>query len=102
MRYFGAYHDVPAYEGAVEVPTPVGQVCIWCQEAIEAGDDGMVYANGPVAHHECMVRQAIGGVNHILGRCICCGGTEDPDPPDMTLRESARAAVKLFHERGYG
>ena len=32
-------------------------------------------------------------LNPLRGVCTCYGGSEPPDPPDMTLREAARAAV---------
>jgi hypothetical protein len=38
----------------------------------------------------------IGGLNHLLGRCTCCGGTEPPDPPEMTPRQAALAAVAAW------
>lgn len=96
MQYFGRrYPNLPIYDEAQEVPTPVGEPCIWCQEPIEDGDDGQLYNTGLVTHVECLLRQVVGGVNHQLGRCSCCGGTEDPDPPGMTAREAARAAARL-------
>lgn len=47
-------------------------------------------------HIECAQRQAIGGLNHLRGTCQCCGGTDDPDPPEMTKREAAIAAVNYW------
>ena len=37
----------------------------------------------------------VGSVGHQLGRCSCFGGDED-DPPGMTVREAALAAVDLY------
>lgn len=48
-------------------------------------------------HIECFVRSIIGGLNHLRGTCLCCGGTEPPDPPDMTRRQAALAAYAYFN-----
>ena len=101
MRYFGTRYDVPTYEDAEEIPIPVGDGCIWCEEPIEDGDDGIQYINGPVAHRECWLRQGLGGANHINGTCTCRGGSNPPDPPGLTRREAAKAAIQAFEDR-YG
>lgn len=44
-------------------------------------------------HRECWQRQLTGGLNHLQGRCTCCGGAEPSDPPGMTRRAAALAAV---------
>jgi hypothetical protein len=49
-------------------------------------------------HRNCFLRGLLGGVGHIEGRCSCYGGTYD-DPPEMTKREAADAAVRLWRER---
>lgn len=102
MRYFGERWDAPILDDAVEVDVPVGTPCIHCEEPIEAEDSGWLYANGPATHAECGVRSVIGGVNHQLGRCSCQGGDQPPDPPGLSRREAARAATKLFMNRGQG
>lgn len=53
-------------------------------------------------HRECAQRNVIGGLNHLKGTCYCCGGTDYPDPPEMTKRQAALAAVEYWrtHERG--
>jgi hypothetical protein len=47
-------------------------------------------------HYECHFRSIIGGLNHLRGRCTCCGGTEPPDPPELSKREAAAEAVKFW------
>jgi hypothetical protein len=51
-------------------------------------------------HIECAMRLVIGGLNHLLGRCSCCGDTEPPDPPELTRREAARAALAHYASKG--
>lgn len=102
MGLFGDWTGAPIADEVPEIPTPVGEVCVHCVEPIAEGEAGLRYVNGPVAHYECQLRGVIGGVNHILGRCTCCGGKEDPDPPGMTRREAAKAAARLWERRGHG
>jgi hypothetical protein len=89
-------------EGLPLAPTPVGAFCGWCEESIEEGDEGEIMpllgAGGTVGasvyHRECQVRAVVGSVGHQSGKCSCFGGTEE-DPPGMTRREAARAAMRL-------
>lgn len=53
-----------------------------------------------VPHYECSMRAIVGGLNHLKGKCICCGGTEPPDPPEMSSREAAKAAVQFWEQNG--
>jgi hypothetical protein len=76
--------------------------CPNCDEPVESGpliphfvEVGMIEPRR--WHWECWQRQVIGGVNHQRHACTCCGGTEPPDPPGMTRREAARAAVALYY-----
>lgn len=81
------------------VETPVGAPCIHCEEKIEANDSGYIYANGPVAHRNCFMRQITGSVAHIEGRCSCyVAGATCTDPPGMTKRQAADAAVALYRK----
>lgn len=123
--YFGDFATgLPAgFRDLEQMPTPVGCCCGHCEEEIDDGDDGVVvpFWTGDgglilridedgvghklegepvlVFHYECSFRSICGGVNHQLGRCHCCGGTEDPDPPHLTRREAALAATRLFEQR---
>lgn len=89
------------------VETPVGAECLWCGEPIEADSSGVIMpyvdagtnVHRTAMHVECYLRQGLGGLNHIEGRCLCCGGNEDPDPPGLTMREAAVAAVAAFERR---
>ena len=69
--------------------------CAWCGEPILPGDPLAPITN--VAEHwECGLRSVAGGLNHQMGRCTCCGGTEEPDPPGMTRRQAALAAAGYY------
>lgn len=103
MMWFGKAHG-SAYEADTpHAPTPVDAPCGRCGERIEAQDDGMLVLHVDDSgtthrpyHYECHMRGVIGGLNHIMGQCICCGGSEPTDPPEMTKREAAHAAVQAW------
>lgn len=76
------------------------KTCPHCDEAIAPGDRLATGYAFQAVHWECGLRAVIGGVNHQRGTCSCCpGGTDDPDPPDMTRREAAHAAAAEFFAR---
>lgn len=88
--------------GLPEVTVPLGAYCNWCNEAIlppsggEPGDSGVIYASGLAVHAECFIRMAVGSVGHQLGLCRCSGGPGWlNDPPKLSMRAAAKAAVKL-------
>lgn len=96
-------------EDLQQVPTPVGQRCMHCEEPIAGDDDGLLMpalhadrtATVEALHRECDLRMVIGSVGHQLKRCSCFGGTMD-EPPGMSRRDAARAAEILFvDKRGY-
>lgn len=75
--------------------------CLWCGEPGEnltqetlLGADGVARVGG--MHQACALRAVIGGVNHLRGVCTCCGGTEPPDPPQLTRYQAAWAAVHYW------
>lgn len=100
--YFGRRWDAPAFDDAIEIPTPVGQLCLWCGEPIEAGDNGSTMGSPtgvqPV-HLECFLRSLLGDVPHLEGRCLCSGGGDHDERP---YHEGSRAALEwlLSHRRG--
>lgn len=108
MQYFGKKHDAPVYDDGTLVATPVGKTCDWCKEDVIRGEDGFVlpgllkegddYVGRLVVfHRECYLRQSIGSLGHQKKTCSCyvrTGGEEDP--PDMTIREAAKAATNYF------
>jgi hypothetical protein len=51
-------------------------------------------------HMECVFRSICGSVAHVERRCGCfVKGSEEGDPPGMTLRQAAVAAVQAFERR---
>lgn len=97
-KYFGPdWH--PHFDS---VPIPIGEECTWCGEPIREDDQGFITAGSPRMFHEvCFLRQIIGSVGHIRKRCNCYGRCEG-DPPGMTLRQAARAAVSLYNSITFG
>jgi hypothetical protein len=71
------------------------QTCLYCDEPITSADRTDPHIHPP-AHWECAARAVIGGLNHQQGKCLCCGGTEPPDPPGMSRRQAAKAALEWF------
>jgi len=103
MKWFGKPGGAAFEADTPHVETPVGEACARCDEPIEAGDDGVLmwHIGGGYRplHYECQLRQIVGGLNHQMGRCYCCGGDQPPDPPGSTKREAARAATSYYHAK---
>lgn len=97
-QIFGsAWEGTGAAESLESVPTPVGEACLHCEEAVAEGDSGIIQAlleeKGwrPVAtHRECFLRHVFGSVAHQQGHAP---GKPCVDDPALTKREAARAAV---------
>jgi hypothetical protein len=82
------------------------ELCPRCDEPIDPAEDTNVSipdvpAEGPAKlltwHGPCFGRQIVGGLNHLMQLCSCYGGEAPPDPPMMTKREAAKAAVDYFN-----
>ena len=69
--------------------------CQWCDEPVLDGEPVSPFS-GTLMHMECAQRSIIGGANHLLRCCTCCGGTEPSDPPEMTRRQAARFAMTVW------
>lgn len=77
------------------------RTCVWCREAIAAGERCWRFANGPLAHRVCAFRQVVGSVAHVERRCSCyVASATDGDPEGLTRREAAEAAVQAWMRRG--
>ena len=99
MKIFGEPWDSPICEGARQVPTPVGGVCVLCKELVDEGDRGVLIPYGTAngyeerpEHAECHLRSIVGSPEHIMGWCSCHGGGTDLE---MTYREEARHTWRL-------
>ncbi len=77
------------------------RTCVHCSEVIAAGERVWRFANGPLAHRVCALRQVMGSVAHIEQRCGCyVPGSAAGDPDGLTRREAADAAVEAWRRRG--
>lgn len=102
--YFGERWDAPAFDDAVQVSTPVGELCGYCDEKIEADDSGTfttfvneLAAESAPVHIECVIRGWLGSPAHCRGECSCSGGEEPAD--DRSWRDQGRAVVKMVKQR---
>lgn len=75
--------------------------CPYCEETIgpfDLTDQIHMLGLGPREWHwECAARSVIGSVGHQKRECPCYGGTNE-DPPGVTRREAAVAALNYFHK----
>lgn len=100
MKTFGGF----AFSFPTEsVETPRGEACAWCGEVITASENGVVLPvlgeSRDVSYHGmCFLRTVVGSVGHQAGECSCHGG-ETEDPPHMTRREAASAAVLYYQTK---
>lgn len=107
MTWFGASWGSPLNEFCEQQGTPVGEPCLHCEEPIERWASGVVLTciqqqagtrRRRPQHLECFLRGILGSVGHLQRRCSCYGG-QDEDPPNLSKRDAARAAVLAFLER---
>lgn len=104
MKVFGMERFFP---DDVVVPVPITDRCGYCGENFISGDAGAYVphlACGVVSdipyHQECQTRMFVGSVAHIKGECRCAvDGSTDTDPPGMTKREAAKAAIKALQDK---
>lgn len=56
--------------------------------------------NGQPVHHECGARMVLGSVAHVEGRCSCyVPDADELDPPQLTRRQAAKAALDAYMAR---
>lgn len=100
-NYFGEPWPSGICETAERAATPVGDLCLECDEEIVAGDRGdfVGTASGPrPRHRECALRSAIGGIEHLTagpheaGECYV--------KTTLTRRQSALAAWEWVQRHG--
>jgi hypothetical protein len=103
--FFGERWDAPAFDDAIERPTPVGETCPLCKETVEQGDRGTWQAfmftekraEFCPTHLECWLRQGLGSPAHLRGECSCSGGPEPAD--DRSWRDQGREVMRMIRER---
>jgi hypothetical protein len=96
-------------DDALRIDTPVGEMCVECDEAVVAGDRGYRMASVAVSildsevvdaeaelvivHAECLLRSMLGGPAHQQELCSCYRGDDGVEDPDlgMSPRDAARA-----------
>lgn len=72
--------------------------CVYCDEPVAGGEQHDHFPGQPM-HIECGFRSLVGSVAHLLRRCSCFQlGSTMGDPPGMTKREAAKAALTLFQQ----
>jgi hypothetical protein len=73
--------------------------CVYCDEPLSENDANACNFVIRPEHWECGFRAIMGSVAHIEQRCGCyVPGSTDHDPPNMTKREAARAAVAAWNK----
>lgn len=101
--YFGVRWDAPAFEDAPELPTPVGERCLLCDEPIREGESGIVigYVGADLEpgvapeHIECFLRSILGSVSHLEKRCSCYGGSDSHGTTRTTRSYRAQARESM-------
>jgi hypothetical protein len=72
--------------------------CTYCDEPVYAGEQSTAFPSQAM-HTPCAFRMAVGSVAHVLRRCHCFQpGSQLNDPPGLTKRQAARAALDLFQQ----
>lgn len=107
QQFFGERWDAPAFDDAVAVEVPVGEICRLCEEPIGESDSGILmgYIDGrgkgsisPI-HIECHLRSVLGSVAHLEGRCSCATGRHADDRSNLTWREQGQLVVEWVYDR---
>lgn len=95
--WFGKNWGAPVCRELPNVPVPVGSLCFYCDEPLVAEDAGMQDGQGKPMHFNCFLRSVIGSVAHLEKRCSCyIDGASEADPPNLTRRQAANAAVAVW------
>lgn len=99
--YFGLRWGPSSFDPSLMTVTPVGEPCLHCGEPVEDGDSGLITqvvsetsCEIRAQHRECFLRQLVGSVGHLEGKCSCYGGDQE-DPPGISLRQAAIQAVRM-------
>ena len=96
---FGTW-DAPVTDDDTPIKTPVGNLCMHCQEAIVEGDNGRITAMGFTEHRECSLRGVMGGIGHHVDHARYCHGPLGTDA-GLTRRESSLLVWEFLHDTGF-
>lgn len=108
MPYFGEPWPSAVCDEGQRWATPVGDLCLQCDEAIEEQHQGsyMYDVGGGLApvHRECALRAVLGGIAHMRRTCSCYAAPGFADDPDagLSYRESALLVWAYVQEHGTG
>lgn len=106
--FFGEPWPSGVCDTGVQVPTPVGELCVNCDEPIEEGQQGTFIGvmrdaqrvSFQPSHKECSLRAVLGGIAHIRKTPDCpCQGGNDPDG-GYSRRDSALLVWEWIREHG--
>jgi hypothetical protein len=105
MNYFGEPWPSGICDdaNARQVPVPVGESCVLCDDLIISSDQGSFMgalvndkpAMAPV-HRECSLRSVLGGIGHHVDHEYWCEVFGDPDG-GQSYRRSALMVWELRH-----
>ncbi|MGD0386301.1 MAG: hypothetical protein ABSB73_09210 [Solirubrobacteraceae bacterium] len=98
-QVFGVW-DAPITDDDEPIATPVGSVCAWCQQAVKEGDNGRIAAAGFTEHRECSLRNAMGGIGHLVDHARYCRGELGTDA-GLSRRQSSLLAWEFLHDTGF-
>lgn len=93
--YFGQPWPSGVCEDGEQRPTPVGEQCGKCKEALQTEDQGVFmwfmlrdFQGERPVHRECAFREVMGGIGHHEDHDFWCDTMHDPDA-GLSYRESA-------------
>lgn len=76
-----------------------------CHEGVHARDDTRLIFNEQgvqvQAHRECLLREVMGGIGHLIAHDHWCTEKQDPDA-GLTYRQSAKLVDAYVSAVGYG
>lgn len=101
--FFGEPWPSGICDDGTRVPTPVGELCQWCEEPIEQDDQGSFIGtkDGPrPVHRECSFRMVMGGIGHLEDHARWCVQEHDPDG-GRTPRQSAIEVWEWYQKNGF-
>jgi hypothetical protein len=101
VNFFGYYNGLaPLFELGHWTHAPISATCVWCNEFIQRGEDGVDLENGSYEHIECFIACIVGSVAHQEHSCTCYDGLVDCEEEEISKREAAKAAFQNWQKWG--